>query len=68
LKEEIIVSGIIMSVLGKENSQGEFEVLDIYIAGLPEQIYPMIQMDIGLFHIGLSLFFFLLCFVLFAHI
>ncbi|CAG8635048.1 1557_t:CDS:10 [Rhizophagus irregularis] len=30
LKEEIIVSGIIMSVLGKENSQGEFEVSDIY--------------------------------------
>ncbi|GBB88103.1 hypothetical protein RclHR1_14620003 [Rhizophagus clarus] len=46
LKEEIIVSGIIMSVLGKENSQGEFEVSDIFIAGLPEQIYPMIRMDI----------------------
>lgn len=42
-----------MSVLGKENSQGEFEVSDICIAGLPKQpeqpkqIYPRIQMNIG---------------------
>ena len=47
LKEEIIVSGMIMAVIG--NLRGDFEVLDICIAGLPEQINPMIRMDIGLF-------------------
>lgn len=66
-----------MSVLGKENSQGEFEVSDICIAGLPkqpeqpEQIYPRIQMNIGLFQFGLSQFgpsLFLFCFVLHAYI
>ncbi|KAG9292964.1 hypothetical protein G9A89_016326 [Geosiphon pyriformis] len=37
LKKEILVTGIIMAVLGNENTAGEFEVVDICYAGLPSQ-------------------------------
>ncbi|CAG8469047.1 3723_t:CDS:10 [Acaulospora morrowiae] len=37
LKQEIIVTGVIMAVLGKENAEGEFEVYDVCFAGLPNQ-------------------------------
>ncbi|CAG8565583.1 12063_t:CDS:10, partial [Racocetra persica] len=36
-EREIIVTGLIMAVLGKENSEGSFEVCDICVAGLPYQ-------------------------------
>ncbi|CAG8455027.1 14690_t:CDS:10 [Funneliformis caledonium] len=45
LKKEVIISGIIMAALGKENSQGDFEILDICFAGLPEQINTTVRMD-----------------------
>ncbi|RHZ68679.1 hypothetical protein Glove_294g169 [Diversispora epigaea] len=44
LKQEMIITGVIMAVLGKENSEGEFEALDICFAGIPQQLKP-IQMD-----------------------
>ncbi|CAG8763387.1 7404_t:CDS:2, partial [Racocetra fulgida] len=37
LKRENIVTGLIMAALGKENSEGNFEVCDICVAGLPYQ-------------------------------
>ncbi|CAG8710164.1 2808_t:CDS:2, partial [Scutellospora calospora] len=37
LKQEIIVTGVIMAALGKENSEGNFEVFDICFAGIPNQ-------------------------------
>ncbi|CAG8576059.1 1244_t:CDS:2, partial [Acaulospora colombiana] len=37
LSQEIIVTGLIMAVLGKENAEGEFEVYDLCFAGIPYQ-------------------------------
>ncbi|CAG8442216.1 24166_t:CDS:10 [Gigaspora rosea] len=46
LKQENIVTGVIMAVLGKESSEGNFEVFDICFAGLPyQQPMPVITDD-----------------------
>ncbi|CAG8693122.1 17615_t:CDS:2, partial [Cetraspora pellucida] len=37
LKRETRVTGVIMAVLGKENTEGNFEVCDICVAGFPYQ-------------------------------
>ncbi|CAG8448591.1 2157_t:CDS:10 [Diversispora eburnea] len=47
LKQEMIITGVIMAVLGKENSDGEFEVRDICFAGIPQQPKP-IQLNTAL--------------------
>lgn len=37
LKQNLLVTGVIMAVLGTENANGDFEVLDIHIPDLPPQ-------------------------------
>lgn len=37
LKEHILVTGVIVSVMGTENKDGEFEVIDLRVAGLAPQ-------------------------------
>lgn len=37
LKQSILVTGVILAVLGTENANGDFEVLDIHIPDLPPQ-------------------------------
>jgi len=37
LKQNLLVTGVILAVLGTENANGDFEVLDIHIPDLPAQ-------------------------------
>jgi DNA polymerase delta subunit 2 len=37
LKTNMLVTGVIVAVLGTENADGEFEVLDLHVADLPRQ-------------------------------
>ena len=37
LKDQLLVTGAIVSVMGTENRDGEFEVIDLKVAGLPSQ-------------------------------
>ncbi|RMZ91585.1 hypothetical protein DV736_g1173, partial [Chaetothyriales sp. CBS 134916] len=37
LRSNLLVTGVIVAVIGTENSQGDFEVLDMHIAELPPQ-------------------------------
>ena len=37
LKQDLLVTGVILAVLGTENANGDFEVLDIHIPDLPPQ-------------------------------
>jgi DNA polymerase delta subunit 2 len=37
LKTNLLVTGVIVAVLGTENADGEFEVLDLHVADLPHQ-------------------------------
>lgn len=37
LRTNLLVSGVIVAVLGTENADGEFEVLDLHVADLPRQ-------------------------------
>lgn len=37
LKEHLLVTGVIVAVMGTENKDGEFEVLDLKVAGLSSQ-------------------------------
>jgi DNA polymerase delta subunit 2 len=37
LKSNLLVTGVIAAVLGTENADGEFEVLDLHVADLPRQ-------------------------------
>lgn len=37
LKNNLLVTGVIVAVLGTENANGDFEVLDVHISDLPKQ-------------------------------